>query len=86
MRLQRIGPQHIRPAVAELEVGNGELLSFATNDRPVFAPIELKRFPGCKAQGHERAATCTHGFVLVLPPRTRKGTDSVIGARITQSG
>ena len=82
--LLRIRPQHLRTAVAALELCDQQLLAFAADHGPVLAPVELKRLPRSKLQRYEWSATCTRRFLLMLPPRASKGTHPVVAAGIPQ--
>src|SRR3990167_2466624 len=57
VRLQEIGAQVERPAVAELEMSHLQLGAHSANDRPVLAPVELEGLAWAEGQGHEGAAT-----------------------------
>jgi hypothetical protein len=56
VRLQQIGPDAERPAMAELEMRHLQLGALAGNHRPILAPVELERLPWPKYQRDERAA------------------------------
>src|SRR3978361_329580 len=60
--LLRVGAQKEGAAVAELEVGDLQLGALASNNRPVFRPIELESLAGHERQRHEYAAAW--GLVL----------------------
>ena len=64
--LSRIRPQHLRTAVAALELCDQQLLAFAADHGPVLAPVELKRLPRSKLQRYEWSATCTRRFLLMF--------------------
>jgi hypothetical protein len=42
VRVQPVGTQHERSAVAELELWHLQFGPFAVNDHPVLAPVELE--------------------------------------------
>jgi hypothetical protein len=65
VRLQRIGADEEGAAVAKLKMRRLELYPLAADDRPVLAPVELKRFARLEYQGNESAAAGR--LVLPLP-------------------
>ena len=85
VRLQRIGAQKERPAVAQLELRHLELDALAGNHRPVLAPVELERLTRSKRQRHKRAAPGgPRQLLLRLSPRPGKRRHPVIRALETQ--
>ena len=78
LRLQRIGSEHERPRVAELEVRQLQLHLAWTDSRPVLAPVELEGLTRGENQGHKGSTPGTVGFLAFsLPPVTSKGGDPV---------
>ena len=63
--LQRIGADEEGAAVAKLEMRRLQLYPLAADDRPVLAPVELKRFARLEYQGNESASA---GRLLLLLP------------------
>ena len=85
VRLQEIGAQVERPAVAELEVRHLQLGAHSANDRPVLAPVELEGLTGTEGQGNEGAsAGGLLGHHALLLPQPGKGGNPVVGAGIAQ--
>jgi len=88
--LQEICAQEECPAVAELELRDLQLGALAVNDRPVLAPVELKRFALSEKQRDERTfAGCLRLLQLLLAPATCEGGHAVVGsgeAECTQIG
>ena len=69
MRFLTVGTQDKCSAVCQLEVGHLELHPLATDDRPIYTPVELEGLTWRKRQGHECATTgdsCR--FLLPLVP------------------
>ena len=66
----------------QLDVRNLKLRALAAQNRVVFAPVELERFPGPERQGHERAAPRSLLLALtVCAPPARKGGDAPVRTR-----
>ena len=85
MRLQGIGAQVERSAVAELEVGYLQLGAHAGENSPVLAPVELEGLARAKGQGNEgTSASGLLGHKALLVPEARKGRHTVVGAAITE--
>ena len=85
VRLQRIGAQEERPAVAQLELRHLELGALAGHHRPVLAPVELERLARRKGQRHKGAAPSgPRQLLLRLSPRPGKRRHPVIRALETQ--
>ena len=85
VRLQRIGAQVERSAVAELEVGYLQLGAHASENSPVLAPVELEGLTRAEGQGNEGAAAGgLLGHKALLVPEARKGRHTVVGAAITE--
>ncbi|MNL49277.1 hypothetical protein D3C87_1721990 [compost metagenome] len=85
MRLQGIGAQVERSAVAELEVGYLQLGAHAGENSPVLAPVELEGLTRTEGQGNEGAAP---GGLLrheaLLLPDPGEGRYAVVGAAVTE--
>ena len=85
VRLQGVGAQVERSAVAELEVGYLQLGAHASEDSPVLAPVELERLAGAEGQRHKGAAAGgLLGHQALFLPEADKGRDPVVGAGIAQ--
>ncbi len=83
--LQRIGSQHEGPAVTELEVGDLQLAALASEDGPVFAPVELEGFAGTKSKRDEGAAAAgLLGLVAAGRPGPGERGDAAVGAVKTE--
>jgi hypothetical protein len=68
-------------AVAQFETRGLQLERFATDDRPVLAPVELERFACLENQRYERAATGRLLLLLLmLPSCLREGRNTAISA------
>ena len=87
MGLLRVGPEEEGAAIAELEVSHLQLGPLATDDRPIFRPVELKRLARQKRQRHKHAATAC--LLLLLPsglPVASEGRHAIVGAVIAEGG
>src|ERR1700722_7840438 len=85
VRLLQIGAQEESPAITELEVGDLELGSLASDDRPIFRPIELKSLAGGESQRHEDAPA--RGSLLEMAsglPFARERRNAIVRAVVAQ--
>ena len=79
--LLRIGPENEGAAMGELEVSDLQFGPLTADDRPIFRPVELKRFARQKRQRREHAAAA--GLELSLPsglPVASEGRRTIVGA------
>jgi hypothetical protein len=82
-----VSPQEECTTVGKFKLSHLKLGLDPGNDRPVFAPVELKGFAWGKGQWDEGAASGRPGgFILRLAPVSGKGSDTVIGAFVAQRG
>jgi hypothetical protein len=85
--LLRVGPEGEGAAVAELEVPDLQFGPLAADDRPVFRPVELKRFARHERQRHESAATA--GLLLPVPsglPLAGERRHPIVGTLVAEGG
>lgn len=83
--LLRVGAQHERPAVAQLEVRDLQLHAFAVEDGGIFAPVELEGLSRREDQRDEGAAPGGSGpFLLGAAPGAGKGGHPIVGTGIAE--
>jgi len=66
-------------------MGNLKLDALAANNGPIFAPVELERFPWLEYQRHKSAAPRRLlGSVPIITPSASKSRNAFIGSAVSQ--